>query len=47
VEEFKEAIKAEWRRIPLAEIRRRISEVPDRCERVMQLEGARIKSSLW
>jgi hypothetical protein len=47
VEEFKEAIKAEWRRIPLAEIRRRIKEMPDRCERVVQLEGARIKSSLW
>jgi len=47
VNDFKKAIEAEWRRVTLAEIRHRIAEMPDRCERIVQLEGARIKSSLW
>ena len=47
VDEFKKAIEAEWRRVTLAEIRHRIAEMPDRCERIVELKGARIKSSLW
>ena len=47
IEEFKAAIEAEWRHITLTQIRRRIREMPDRCERIFELQGARIKSSLW
>jgi transposase len=47
VAEFKEAILKEWKRITLAEIQRRISEMPWRCKRIVQLEGRRIRSSVW
>ena len=47
VEEFKAAIQQEWDRITIAQIRRRIREMPWRCKRVQELKGARIRSSLW
>jgi hypothetical protein len=47
VEEFKAAIQREWDRITIAQIRRRIREMPWRCRRIQELEGARIRSSLW
>ena len=47
IAEFKAAIMREWRRITLAQIRRRIKEMPWRCRRVIELEGARIRSTLW
>jgi hypothetical protein len=39
VKEFKEAIQAEWRKVTLSELRKRIAEMPWRCERVIELEG--------
>ncbi|KAF1809204.1 hypothetical protein P152DRAFT_495158, partial [Eremomyces bilateralis CBS 781.70] len=45
VEEFKEAIRREWRRITQQQIRSRISEMRWRCEEVVRLEGNRIRSS--
>ncbi|KAF1812429.1 hypothetical protein P152DRAFT_458805 [Eremomyces bilateralis CBS 781.70] len=47
VEEFKGAILREWRRITQQQIRSRISEMRWRCKEVVQLEGNRIRSSLW
>jgi transposase len=47
VAEFKEAIQREWNRVTLAQIRRRIREMRWRCEKVIDLEGGRIRSSLW
>jgi hypothetical protein len=47
VEEFKAAIQAEWDRITITQIRRRIREMRWRCKRVQQLKGERIRSDLW
>jgi hypothetical protein len=47
VQEFKDAIQAEWRKIQLSEIRKRISEMPRRCRNLTKNSGNRIKSRLW
>ena len=47
VEEFKQAIMAEWRRITLAQIQRRIAEMPMRCKKLTQNGGNRIRTRLW
>jgi transposase len=47
VAEFKQAIEAEFNRITRSQIRKRISEIRWRCERVIELKGARIRSKLW
>jgi hypothetical protein len=47
VEEFKAAVQREWDRVTIAQIRRRIREMPWRCKRIQELEGARIRSALW
>ena len=47
VEEFKAAILREWNQITREEIRKRISEMPWRCRKVIELEGKRIRSNLW
>jgi hypothetical protein len=47
VAEFKQAIEAEFNRITRSQIRKRISEMRWRCERAIELKGARIRSKLW
>jgi len=47
ISEFKEAILAEWRHITIAQIRRRISEMPERCKYMVNTMGNRYKSNLW
>ena len=47
VDEFKAAIQAAYGSITIAQIRRHIREMPWRCKRIQELEGARIRSSLW
>ena len=47
IEEFKQAIWREWKRIKQSEIRRRIAEMPNRCLKLTQNGGNRIKSNLW
>jgi hypothetical protein len=47
VAQFKADIQAEWDNITIAEIRRRIREMPERCKKVQASEGERIKSTLW
>jgi transposase len=45
--EFKQAIEVEFRRVSQTQIRKSISEMRWRCERVIELKGARIRSTLW
>ena len=47
VAEFKAAIQREWDRITLEDIRKRIREMPWRCKKVVELEGKRVRSSVW
>ena len=47
VTEFKAAIQREWDGITIAQIRKRIREIPWRCKGIQQLKGERIRSSLW
>lgn len=47
VQEFKDAIEAEWRQVTQAQIRRRIREMPIRCKYLVDNQGARYKSNSW
>ncbi|KAF1982209.1 hypothetical protein K402DRAFT_340853, partial [Aulographum hederae CBS 113979] len=47
VAEFKAAIQREWDKITIAQIRKRVREMPWRCKKVIQLKGARVRSALW
>jgi hypothetical protein len=47
VAQFKADIQAEWDRISIVQIRRRIKEMPERYRKVQQSGGERIKSSVW
>lgn len=47
VAQFKADIQAEWDKISLAQIRRRIREMPQRCRLVQEHPEVRIKSDLW
>ena len=45
--QLKEVIQEEWSRITMDEVRRRISEMPARCQSLVESGGKPIKSSLW
>jgi transposase len=47
VAEFKEAIEREWQRVTQAQIRRRIREMPIRCNKLINNNEERIRSNLW
>lgn len=47
VAEFKEAIEREWRHVTVAQIRRRIREMPQRCAAMVNTKGKRYRSDLW
>ena len=47
LEEYKAVIQDEWSKITMAEVRRRIAEMPDRCKRAVESRGAPVKSDLW
>ncbi len=47
LEELKRIILEEWDRITMEEIRARISEMPWRCEQLVEFGGKPIKSELW
>lgn len=46
VRAFKADIQREWDRITVAQIRRRIREMPQRCKMVQESNGKRIKTDL-
>lgn len=46
-EDFKRAVQAEYDAITLDEIRKRIAEMPWRCEQLRKTGGQFIKSELW
>lgn len=45
--ELKEAIEAEWAKITIQDIRKRIMEMPERCKRVVKSGGQPIRSAVW
>jgi hypothetical protein len=47
VAEFKAAIEREWQRVSRAEIRRRISEMPERCKALYLSKGQRHRGYRW
>jgi hypothetical protein len=47
VAQFKADIQAEWDKINLPQIRRRIKEMLERCRKVQASRGERIKSTVW
>jgi hypothetical protein len=47
VAQFKADIQAEWDKISVAQIRRRIKEIPQQCRDVQDSNGERIKSFRW
>ena len=46
-EDMRAAIQEEWDKITMEEIRKRISELPERCERLRNNGGRAIKTALW
>jgi hypothetical protein len=47
VADFKADIQAEWDKITLTQIRRRIREMPMRCKKIQDAPEVRIKSDVW
>lgn len=47
IEELKNALQEEWSKITMAEVRKRISEMPNRCNLVLESGGGPVKSALW
>ena len=45
--ELKEIFQREWKAITQDEIRRRIDEMPERCQRLLDNDGRPIRSGLW
>jgi transposase len=46
-DELKRVILEEWDKITLHEIRKRIAEMPARCEKLVATGGERIRSKVW
>lgn len=47
LEELKEVVQDEWAKIDQSEIRKRIDEMPERCRRLIESNGARLRSNIW
>ena len=47
LDELKAALKEEWVKVTIEEVRARISEMPERCKRLVKSGGGPIKSALW
>jgi len=47
IAQFKADIQAEWDKISLKQIRKRIAEMPSRCRQVQQHPEVHIRSDLW
>jgi len=47
LDELKEILQEEWNKITLEEIRERIAEMPERCQRLVNTGGAPIKGAKW
>jgi hypothetical protein len=46
-EEVKNALQEEWDKVTIAEVRKRINEMPSRCARLTRNGGKPIKTALW
>jgi hypothetical protein len=47
LDELKEIVQCEWRRITMEEVRERIAEMPERCRLLVETGGKAIRSELW
>ena len=47
LDELKEILQEEWNKITLEEVRERIAEMPERCQRLVNTGGAPIKGAKW
>lgn len=47
IEELKELLQEEWSKVTMAEVRARIKEMPERCEKLIKSGGGPVKSDLW
>jgi hypothetical protein len=45
--EIKEALQEEWSKITMTEVRKRITQMPGRCARLVKNGGKPIKTALW
>jgi hypothetical protein len=46
-EELKELLQEEWSKVTMEEVRARIMEMPERCEKLIKSGGGPVKSKLW
>jgi hypothetical protein len=46
-EEIKEALQEEWSKATITEVQKRITQMPDRCKRLIRNGGKLIKEALW
>jgi hypothetical protein len=46
-EELKELLQEEWSKVTIIEVRARIMEMPERCEKLIKSGGGLVKSDLW
>jgi hypothetical protein len=46
-EELKEVLQDEWSKITMQEVRKRISDMPNRCKSLVESGGKPIKTALW
>ena len=46
-EDVKEALREEWDKVTLEEIRKRIGSMPERCAYLKNTKGKPIKRALW
>ena len=47
LDELKEVLQDEWSKITMQEVRKRIAEMPQRCQDLIKSGGGPIKSKLW
>ena len=47
IDELKIVLQEEWARITIKDVRKRILEMPERCDELVRNEGGPIKSTVW
>jgi transposase len=47
IEELKAILQEEWSKITIEEVRRRIREMPERCEKLIKWGSGPVKSDVW
>jgi len=47
VEQLKNALQREWKKITINQVRKRIMEMPSRCQTLLKTGGSHIRSNVW